>query len=187
MLGADVKYVGLYGRDRGSEPAPTGAFLSIIPEVVAAASGVQGAEVEEKGPHVAVHYRAASDPVAARRTLIRLLSPLAERAGCRILEGKRVVEIQPEDAPSKGQAVERLVREGGLGMVLYAGDDLGDMSAFAALDRLAPEGVEGIKVAVRTTETPDEVVSTGDLVVDGPRALVALLAKVADAAASVEG
>jgi trehalose 6-phosphate phosphatase len=72
--------------------------------------------------------------------------------------------------------VERLVRDEGLDGSLYAGDDLPDLDAFAALDRLATTGVATVKVAVRSEETPTELVEAADLVVDRPAGLVRLLA-----------
>jgi trehalose 6-phosphate phosphatase len=57
---------------------------------------------------------------------------------------------------------------------LYAGDDLPDLDAFAALDRMAGERVT-VKVAVRTEETPGELIAAADVVVDRPAGLLRLL------------
>jgi trehalose 6-phosphate phosphatase len=59
--------------------------------------------------------------------------------------------------------------------VLFAGDDLADVDAFVALDRLQSRGVMTLRVAVRGDETPSELLDAADVVVEGPRALVALL------------
>ncbi len=59
--------------------------------------------------------------------------------------------------------------------MLYAGDDLADVRAFEALDRLAAGGDVTVKVAVHGSETPTELTDAADIVVDGPAGLVGLL------------
>ena len=71
--------------------------------------------------------------------------------------------------------MERLAAELGLRAALYAGDDLADLEAFTALDRLAGEGLAALKVAVQGEETPDELLAAADLVTEGPEGLVDLL------------
>ncbi|MFM7718645.1 MAG: trehalose-phosphatase, partial [Actinomycetota bacterium] len=89
--------------------------------------------------------------------------------------------LVPADRPLKGGAVERIVGEHALDAALFAGDDLADLEAFQALDRLAAqrEGFVAVRVAVRGSETPAEVLDAADVVVDGPEGLVALLAQLA--------
>jgi trehalose 6-phosphate phosphatase len=166
-----VSYEGLYGMQQA---APELAF-AVLPSVEAAAAVEPAAWVEDKGASVAVHYRQADDPVAARSRLIAALAPIAASAGLVLAEGKRVVELVPPDRPLKGGAVERLAGEWALEAALVAGDDLADLDAFAALDRLAARGLETVKVAVRSEETPDELVVGADVVVEGPGGLVELL------------
>ncbi len=57
----------------------------------------------------------------------------------------------------------------------FAGDDIGDLPAFAALGRLAAAGVATLAVAVGGPETPEAVLAAADIVVDGPPGLLALL------------
>jgi trehalose 6-phosphate phosphatase len=90
-----------------------------------------------------------------------------------------VLEVVPPDRPMKGAAVERLAREAGLAAVLYAGDDVADLDAFAALDRLAGQGVAAVRVAVAGPETPGELLRRADVVVEGPAGLVELLGELA--------
>jgi len=171
ILGVEgVRYVGLYGME--GAPPPPAPLAEALRRV---AAGVPGAWVEEKGASLAVHYRQAPDPAAARASLVRSLGAAARRAGWEIVEGKMVLEVMPPDRPRKGAAVERLVREAGLAAALYAGDDVADLDAFAALDRLAGRGVEVVRVAVAGPETPEELLRRADLVVEGPAGLVALL------------
>jgi trehalose 6-phosphate phosphatase len=75
----------------------------------------------------------------------------------------------------KGGAVDRIVGEVGLDAALYAGDDLADLEAFAALDRQREAGRITVKIAVRSAEAPATLIDAADIVVDGPDGLVALL------------
>jgi trehalose 6-phosphate phosphatase len=164
-------YVGLYGFE-GDAPE---LVTAIVPRVEAAATVVPEAWVEDKRVSIAVHYRQAPDPRAARSALLTALQPVATESGLRLVEGKMVLELVPSDRPMKGSAVERLAREHGLRAVLYAGDDLADAEAFRALDDLAGEGVQAVRVAVRGEETPGALVRAADVVVDGPSGLVELM------------
>jgi trehalose 6-phosphate phosphatase len=72
--------------------------------------------------------------------------------------------------------------------VLYAGDDLGDLSAFAVVDELRRAGVPGIKVCSGSPEAI-EVAEAADVVVDGPDGVADLLESLAqkiDGARQVE-
>jgi len=147
----------------------------VLDEVRHVAGGVQGARVEPKGGSVAVHYRAAEDAATAQGALATGLAPIAEAAGLELLPGKMVIELVPAGRPLKDGAVERIVDEERLDAVLYAGDDVADLRAFEALDRLAERGVRTVKVAVHGRETPEALSDAADVVVDGPAGLVTLL------------
>jgi trehalose 6-phosphate phosphatase len=170
-----LQYLGLYGLE---EDAPE-IVVAIVPRVEAAAAVVPQAWVEDKGVSLAVHYRQAPDPVAARTALAAALQPVATEGGLDLIEGKMVLELVPPGRPLKGGAVERLARQHELEAVLYAGDDHADLDAFAALDRLSERGALTVKVAVRGAETPAELVEAADVVVGGPLGLVDLLAQLA--------
>ncbi|HXF73203.1 MAG TPA: trehalose-phosphatase [Actinomycetota bacterium] len=171
ILGVEgVRYVGLYGM--GDAPAPPPALARAVGR---AAASVAGAWVEDKGASLAVHYRQAPDPRSARARLARSLRAAARAAGWEVVEGKMVLEVVPPGRPMKGAAIGTLVRETGISAALYAGDDVADLDAFDALDRLEAEGVEAVRVAVAGPETPEELLRRADLVVEGPRGLVALL------------
>lgn len=166
-----ITYEGLYG----IEETATDITLALLPGVERAAALVPEAWVEDKHISVAVHYRAAPDPSAARAALVSALEPIAASAGLELLEGKMVLELVPAGRPLKGGAVERLARERGLDAVLFAGDDVADIDAFEALDRLSDEDMLTLRVAVRGPETPEELVRRADIAVDGPGGLVELL------------
>jgi trehalose 6-phosphate phosphatase len=166
-----LRYEGLYGMQ---EAAPELTF-ALLPSVEAAAAAVPESWVEDKQVSIAVHYRGAPDPSAARTALVARLEPVAAGSGFDVVEGKMVIELVPRDHPMKGGVVERIAEELELRGVLFAGDDVADLDAFAALDRLAGTGVTTVKVAVRGPETPASLEAAADVVVDGPAGLVALL------------
>jgi trehalose 6-phosphate phosphatase len=62
--------------------------------------------------------------------------------------------------------------------VLFSGDDLGDLAAFAAIRRLRADGIPGCAVASASTESP-RVAEAADLVVDGPTGIVSFLSALA--------
>ena len=161
-----------------TEPAsPPGvqAAREALPAVLSGAP--DGTWVEDKGHAVAVHTRRTADPDAALRVLRGPLEILAERTGLTAEPGRMVIELRPAGV-DKGTALTGLVRERGAAAVLFCGDDLGDLPAFAAVRALRAEGVPGCAVASASPESP-QVAAVADLVVDGPEGIVALLAAIA--------
>lgn len=168
-----LHYVGLYGM----EAAPD-LVEAVASRVEHAAAAVPEAWVEYKVSSLAVHYRQAADHAAARAALLPLLAEVAASSGLAVLEGKMVIEVVPASRPLKGGAVERLIGERALEAVLFAGDDVADLDAFAALDRTSASLLT-VKVAVRGAETPAALLAAADLEVDGPVGLVELLRQLA--------
>jgi trehalose 6-phosphate phosphatase len=165
-----VKVLGSYGLGRLPDIPP-----GLLAAVEAAARRVPGSRVERKGGTVAVHLRGTPAPDAAEAMLADLLTPIARDAQMDVAHGKRVLELVPEGRDLKGEAVEEQIARFGLDAVLYAGDDLADLGAFAALERVARGGVMTTKVAVRGPETPEALLSAADLVVEGPEGVALLL------------
>jgi trehalose 6-phosphate phosphatase len=164
-----VRVEGLYGLRAPDLDEP------ILAAVETAAAGVPGAWVERKGMSVAVHVRETADPDAAQAALRPALTAICAAHGLEIAYGKRVLELVPAGRPRKGEAVERLVRESEVEAAMFAGDDLADLEAFRALDRLADEGIRTVKVAVVGPETPPELAAVADATVEGVRGTLALL------------
>lgn len=182
LLEAPIRVFGLYGLEDERGPAPDGeerraGIERALPAIERAAGYVPGATVERKGLSAAVHYRAAAEPALARRVLLERLQGIARGYGLDVIEGKRVIELTAGPRPRKGDVLTRVAREEGLRHVLYAGDDLADLDAFGALDALAGEGVGCVRVAVRSAETPERLIERADVVVEGPGALLDLLAE----------
>jgi trehalose 6-phosphate phosphatase len=173
MLGTTgVEVFGLYGLD---DAAGAPEIADALDSARTLAGAVPGAWVEDKGVSVAVHYRAASDPEAAARELAGPLEELARRHGLRVMPGKMVLELASPEVPGKGRVVLREARDRHLVACLYAGDDRADLDAFAAIDTLHEEGLVTVKVAVRSEETPSELLGAADLVVERPAGLLDLL------------
>lgn len=166
-----VRLAGHYGRLVDQAPVSAGTR----DRVVAAVQGLDGVWVEDKVESLAVHYRLAPEPEAAHRALLETLRSIARDEGLALLEGKMVLELVGAQAPRKGEAVVRLVREADAAAAMFAGDDLADLEAFTALDRLGAAGVIVVKVAVRGPDTPQAVLGAADVTVDGPAGLVELL------------
>ncbi|MCC3770374.1 trehalose-phosphatase [Streptomyces sp. UNOC14_S4] len=180
--------LGLYGAERWDAvtgtvhaPAPhpgVAAVQAALPGELDRAGSWSGTWVEDKGRAIAVHTRRATDPQAAYDALRAPLEALAERHGLIVEPGRLVLELRPPGV-DKGAALAEYVRETGAGSVLYAGDDLGDLAAFSAVERLRAEGLPGLLVCSGSAEVT-ELAERADLVVDGPSGVVALLADLAD-------
>jgi trehalose 6-phosphate phosphatase len=185
--------LGHYGAERwdaatGTVTAPpehpgVAAVRTELPGVLDRAGAGEGIWIEEKGRSLAVHTRRAADPQAAFEQLREPLARLAAGHGLIVEPGRMVLELRPPGM-DKGVALLDHVRAlgedtGGVSAVLYAGDDLGDLPAFAALDRLRADGVPGLAVCSGSTEVT-ELSQRADLVVDGPAGVVALLRSLAD-------
>jgi trehalose 6-phosphate phosphatase len=185
-VGVDgVELVGLYGLDRAVdgvvEPDPRvaphlpalEAARAALPDVLAA---WPGAHLEDKGLALAVHWRRAADPAAAGLALpaaVRGLVGSGPAAGLAVEDGKMVVELRPPVDADKGTAVRRLAE--GFDAVAYAGDDLGDLPAFAAARARG-----GLAIAVdHGAETDPQVLAAADLRVEGTDGLRAWLDEVA--------
>lgn len=138
-----------------------------------------GTWIEEKGRAVAVHTRRSADPQAAFEALKAPLADLAARHGLVLEPGRMVLELRPPGM-DKGVALAEYVREVGAESVLYAGDDLGDLPAFAAVEKLRSNGTPGLLVASGSTEV-QELSDRADLSVPGPAGVVRFLTDLAEA------
>jgi len=166
-----VALVGMYGlSDGGRERVRVKAAYK---DVERAAALAPGAWVEDKGASLAVHYREAADRAGAERVLPAALRRVADTHSLSVLRGKMVIELVGGEVPGKGAVVRGLVGTSGVDGCLYAGDDLADLDAFTALEGLAEAAP--VKVAVRSEETPRELITRADLVVERPAGLVRLV------------
>lgn len=103
--------------------------------------------VEDKGLSLALHYRFAADPPSARLWLDSLSARMD--AGVRASHGHCVLNITPDGARDKGDALLEIMRESGASQALVVGDDVNDESAFVK----APRGSVSVRIAPGSTPT----------------------------------
>ncbi len=167
-----IHLVGLYGMERSAgaggpvdtapEALPWEQALSAVGDE-AEANAPAGVVVERKGLATTIHYRAAPDQTG---WVARFASEQVKERGVVAHPGKMSVELRPPIATDKGTVVADLSK--GLAAVCFVGDDVGDLPAFAQLTRLRALGIASLAVAVAGKETPRDVISAADLVVNGP-------------------
>jgi trehalose 6-phosphate phosphatase len=143
-----------------------------LPALVAEAA--PGTTVEDKGHALVVHVRRTANPDAALAVLEPSLRRLAEENGLEAAPGKRVLELRPP-GHDKGQCLRALVVEREAKSVLFAGDDLGDIPAFDAVEAMRADGIPGMTVCSDGPEVPAVLRERADLVVPGAEGMVAFL------------
>ncbi|CAM5603895.1 trehalose 6-phosphate phosphatase [Streptomyces spiroverticillatus] len=178
--------LGHYGAERwdaltGTVHAPSphpgiAAARAELPGVLDAHGAWRGTWVEEKGQAVAVHTRRATDPEAAFEALRAPLAELAAQHGLILEPGRLVLELRPPGV-DKGVALEAYVREVGARCVVYAGDDLGDLPAYAAVEKLRSDGIPGLLLCSGTAIP--ELAEQADVLLPGPAEVTAFLARLA--------
>jgi trehalose 6-phosphate phosphatase len=131
-----------------------------------------GVMVEGKGLSLTLHVRTRPELADA---VVELATRLAAPAGLEVRPAKMSVELHPPIDADKGTALEVLTADAGA--VLYAGDDIGDLPAYAALDALAHRTppATGIGVVVDGPELPAALRAPGRLVLPDQHAIIDLL------------
>jgi trehalose 6-phosphate phosphatase len=166
--GAPVQdIVGNHGAEQGNG-AGRGSELhaSLMQEVQAALrlalAGLPPVDIEDKRISLSVHLPGAEEEMASRLVLTRL-TPVVQGFGTalRVVPGHRVVNIVPAEAPTKGDALARLVTARGAAPVLFVGDDVTDEDVF----RLQAPWLVGVRVG-RSTESAAEYFVRRQLDVD---------------------
>jgi len=157
----------------GLELDPRAAELAEAVRQFVSALAIPGEiRLEDKGLSVTLHYREATDPEGAERWLAEV-AEAAVQEGLDPRWGRKVLEIRPAVSADKGTAVRALISESGAACALYAGDDVTDLDAFAELESGGLEFV--VRVAVASSEGPNELLDRACLVVESPAALAELL------------
>ena len=186
-LGA-MTVLGQYGVERWNaagdsyvlppEPDEIVAVADELPALLASL-GLAEARMEHKGRAIGVHTRTLADPAAAFGALESPIRELAERHGLRVEPGKNVWEIRPAGV-DKGASLRSVVAETGARQVVFAGDDLGDLPAFEAVQALRAEGLTGLLVCSASYEE-DALVAISDVILDGTAGVAEWLTALADA------
>lgn len=133
-----------------------------------------GAQVEDKGWTLSIHYRRAERPGAEERVR-EAVRRHGGADGLRVTEGKKILEIRPDVEWHKGAATQFLLDtlsgEGEL-PAIFIGDDRTDEDAFAVVADLGGGIVVG-------DPPPPETRALAWL--DGPEEVAALIEELADA------
>jgi trehalose 6-phosphate phosphatase len=134
--------------------------------------------VEPKaGISVTLHWR----PVPEQSdTIVEIAHEIGARHGLAELRTRMALELRPPIDVDKSGPTRALVD--GFDVGAFAGDDRGDLPAFAALVRAVDDGRlrRAVRIGVHSTEAPPELIAAVDVIVDGPSGLLALLTRVAD-------
>jgi trehalose 6-phosphate phosphatase len=130
LNGAKVRYlIGNHGLEPGTR---LGTFERQVvrahPRLEAALAGVAGIDIENKRYSLAVHYRRSREKARARDAIRRAVATLPDPM--RIIPGKLVVNVVPEAAPSKGDALLALRDRTEADVAMYIGDDVTDEDVF---------------------------------------------------------
>jgi len=180
--GPTVRLFGLYGLEwvedgvvqRAREVEPWRGPAAEVVEAARAEFAEGAVGIEDKGASVTLHWRQAPEEGERAWAFARAW---AQRTGLILQPGRMAVEFRPPVGIDKGAVVERLAR--GCAAACFAGDDAGDLAAFAALDRLAAAGTRAVRLAVTDEDTPPELVTAADMVARGPAEALDLLSALA--------
>jgi trehalose 6-phosphate phosphatase len=173
-----VTVVGLYGlelrRDGRRQDHPSsGVWRETISDVATRArlQGPSAMDVEPKGLSITLHYRRHPGSAAE---VERWAHEVAGPAGLRVRPARMSVELHPPIEEDKGTVLARLAADHA-GPILFAGDDVGDLPAFALLEELRDGGRPVVRIVVDSAEAPTELRDHADLLVEGPPAMARLV------------
>ena len=180
----DVAYAAEHGLsiwlDGQRETAPgLGEYEALASEaerdIRAVCEAIGGVQMENKGALLAVHFRRAGDPAAARKAVLAAVERSRAAGHFRAQEGRMVIELRPPLEVDKGTALETLAERLGLRGVVCLGDDITDIDMFAAARRLHAGGMAVATVAVASEEAAPEVAAAADYAVEGVAGVSRLL------------
>ena len=142
----------LHGTVRRDGRGKTVADLAAITHFATASRGIRerfrhwvdqhpGLLLEDKGYALALHFRRAQPPWRPDATLLATVQSLLT-PGLEVLRGDQVIEVRPRGS-DKGTAVAAFLAEPPFNgrVPVYLGDDLADLPALAAVERLGGLGI----------------------------------------------
>jgi len=136
---------------------------------------VSGVQVENKGPLLAVHYRRAKEPRAARAAILAAIERSTAALRFRLHEGRMVVELRPPLDADKGTAAVTLIERLGLRGAVALGDDITDIDMFAAISSKREQGLAAVTVAVVSEEATPDLLRAADYSLEGTEGVRRLL------------
>jgi trehalose 6-phosphate phosphatase len=166
------------GGELASPPTPAAieAARAQLPDVLDAVPADPAVWIEDKRLSLVVHARRAADPDAALDRVREPVAALAATVGLQTHDGRQVIELRLPGF-DKGRALRHAAERTGAHIVLYVGDDLGDVPAFKEIHALRAEGCAAFSVGVLSGEVP-ELAELTDVQVEGPAGVVELLATI---------
>lgn len=104
--------------------------------------------LEDKGLSLALHYALAPNVPLTRAWLDELIAPVSDQIHA--THGHQVMNIMPQHAPDKGDALLEIMHDCGAANALVVGDDVNDESAFGK----APPG--SVTVRIGSPQVPTQ-------------------------------
>ena len=172
---------GLYGAEQWHdgalhtqpEPESLHRLRQELPHLLARHAEDPSVWIEDKRLSLVRHGRLAADPEQALDPLRDAVAALGAKLGLEVHRGRGVIELRLTGY-DKGTALLRLVDQVAPAAVLFVGDDVGDLPAFAAVATLRQRGLPAWSVAAASVEAPD-VADAADIRVAGPAGVAGLL------------
>jgi trehalose 6-phosphate phosphatase len=177
-------FSGLYGMERldrgvrSLDPRVARFLDGVAAAAEEAEARLAGMLIERKaGASVTIHWRLDPDRADEARAVAQ---ELAQKHSLALLPARMAMELRPPVAIDKGDAALALVD--GFDRAAFAGDDTGDIAAFAALADAARNGRlrRALRIGVTSPEVSTDLLEAVDGVVAGPAGLVALLRRVVE-------
>ncbi len=166
-----INYVGNHGAESivngqlrvlsASAPAGIGQALDYIRRTV----DIPGLVYEDKRFSASIHYRQVEDVQHAERQLRRALTRAPGSDMLDTFWGRRVLELRPATAITKGDAIAYLAAQYSLDALVFVGDDTTDVDGLRRLPAL--DGVHTVGVAVTSAETPELLLEAANYSVNG--------------------
>jgi trehalose 6-phosphate phosphatase len=156
-----VALVGNHGLEIAGEPPPEGLRAGVhawSAELAERLAHLPGVRIEDKGLTLSVHFRGAPAPERAEAEIRAAADGLP---GARVFGGKAVVNVAPQGAPDKGDALAALLAVAPTPAALYVGDDETDEPAFALA---ADAPVLGVRVGPAAATRAEHVLPDQGLI-----------------------
>jgi trehalose 6-phosphate phosphatase len=169
LYGAEVWHDGVL--DSPATPTVIETLRERLPEIVS--RGDDAVWIEDKRLSLVVHGRLAADPETALEPLRRPVAALAGELGLEVHPGRGIIELRLPGFDKAG-ALHRLIERCAPEVVVFAGDDLGDLPAMLAVRELRASGLAAFAVGAGSAEVP-EIAEAADVLVDGPAGVLELL------------
>ena len=141
-----VAVVGCHGAEAGFGPLDRSLLARVASwrgELERALKDDEGIELEDKRFSIALHYRGARSWADAER---RAFAAAGALQGAVVFGGHAVVNVLPDHAPTKGDAIRQLCERLGARGAVYVGDDRTDEEAFRS---------EAVAISIRVGGEPD--------------------------------